>query len=927
MLLLVIAFSSCNKLEITMPRGPQGPQGDQGIEGLSAYEVWVRAVGDGSIDDWNGGTEIYDYFIYLKGKDGADGKDGKDGRDGLSAYEVWMEYISSGDVDDPQNPGAKWSPSRNSLKDFFTFLTGPKGSDGLVPYIGGNGNWWIGNKDTGCPARGAKGDKGDKGDKGETGLSAYEYWVECVKRRIIIHEGDTTEVEFFRYFEGKDGADGLTPFIGDNGNWWIGDIDTGVPAAGQDGKDGVDGRDGKDGVDGRDGKDGVDGQDGKDGKDGKDGRDGKDGADGQDGKDGLDAYQVWKEQVISKEGLENPGNGVYPVEEYPLWPADKVSLQDYWDYLQGRDGKSAYEIWKEMVLSYQGLVNPGNGVYDLEEYPLWPKDKIDLSDYYDYLRGRNGDDGEDGKDGKDGESYKETIYIENVVDGYYNVAPVNSLMLISWNTATSAIDTTYETVSPITGGAAFIVTSDGGAILPGCQVTFTDLTGKTTYTKTSDEDGYIYLTRDELPEYKAGDPSGFNKNNAVKPTSFTFNGKTITDETRIAKSCIVPYRVNLEFPSDTYDVNISGYPHEDVVWNANVSRIVEGKPVVVRGRNTTNTVVTVGCGRAVLDNKKQPYGYFNYMNKADSQTNSVALASSSISKDGKILLQAGAYYSSSQAVTVQYQLKRPVVDDGSISTMYRTLSYGDGANPAQISVHYTVGTSATITPDYGMKITNPFKVHVPELRRMGNLDVTGKTGSSISYNGKTVRDLNDESTVEVNRSNYELVIGKTSFSFGFDLSSFGQCYIRKTFVKEENGEKVIEFQRYDSLMSFLSSTSTIITSRQTLTNFRNSGYLNGSKIDNSITIYYRPLSNRSLEIFALENDVEGPCLIRNVYDGFNLKFDNVEVNLGGSNIVSYAPVSGTFHYVEGEYVAKPELGGMTYRVQTIIDGKTDPAAL
>lgn len=889
-----IVFSSCNKLEITMPRGPQGPQGEQGIEGLSAYEVWVRAVADGSVTDWTGGTEIYDYFVYLKGKDGVDGKDGKDGRDGLSAYEVWKEYISSGDVDDPQNPGTKWSPSRNSLKDFFTFLTGPKGSDGLVPYIGGNGNWWIGDKDTGCPARGAKGDKGD------TGRSAYEYWVECVERNIIDYEGEITEVEFFKYLEGKDGSDGLTPFIGENGNWWIGDLDTGVPAAGKDGADG---------------------------KDGQDGKDGEDGADGQDGKDGLDAYQVWKAQVLSEEGLENPANGVYDPEEFPLWPKDKVTLQDYWEYLQGRNGKSSYDIWKEMVLSEEGLVNPGNGVYDLEEYPFWPKDRIEMSDYWDYLKGSDGDDGEDGKDGKDGETYKETLYLDNVVEGYFNVAPVNSLMIINWNTATSTIDTTFETVSPITGGAAFIVTSDGGAILPGCQVTFTDLTGRITYSKTSDEEGYIYLTREELPDYRSGDPSGFDRNNAVKPSEFIFNGKTVNDEARIAKSCIVPYRVNLEFPSDSYDVNITKYPHDQVVWNSNVNRMVEGKKVVVKGKDKANTVVEVGCGRAVLDGRKQPYGYFNYMNKADSLTNAVSIALSSSSSDARILLQSGAFYSNNQTVTIQKIISRPVVEDSSVSTLYSNLTFGDGPQPSRISVHYLTGPSSALTPDYGMKITSPYTVHVPELRKMGSLDVTGKSGSNISFNGKTVTDLNGESAVEVNKSNYELVIGKTSFSFGFDLSSFGQCYVRKTSVKNEGGKKTIEFQRFDSLNSFLSSTTSSITGTQKLTTFYNSGFLNGSRIDNNIEINYRILSNHTLELFSLEKKVEGPCLIRNVYDGFDLKFNCFEVNLGGVNIVSYAPVTGKFHYKEGEYFAEPELNGKTYKVQTIIDGKTDPSAL
>ena len=58
------------------------------------------------------------------------------------------------------------------------------GADGLTPTIGDNGNWYLGDTDTGKPSRGDKGDKGDKGDTGETGAtgaagaagkSAYSY--------------------------------------------------------------------------------------------------------------------------------------------------------------------------------------------------------------------------------------------------------------------------------------------------------------------------------------------------------------------------------------------------------------------------------------------------------------------------------------------------------------------------------------------------------------------------------------------------------------------------------------------------------------------------------------------------------------------------------------------------------------------------------
>lgn len=47
--------------------------------------------------------------------------------------------------------------------------TGAAGKDGLTPHIGENGNWWIGDTDTGISAKGAKGDTGAKGEKGDTG--------------------------------------------------------------------------------------------------------------------------------------------------------------------------------------------------------------------------------------------------------------------------------------------------------------------------------------------------------------------------------------------------------------------------------------------------------------------------------------------------------------------------------------------------------------------------------------------------------------------------------------------------------------------------------------------------------------------------------------------------------------------------------------
>lgn len=83
-----------------------------------------------------------------------------------------------------------------------------KGADGLTPYIGENGNWWIGAEDTGVNG---SGDDGETPYIGENG----NWWI---------GEADTGVRAA--------GTDGETPHIGDNGHWFVGDTDTGVAAQG-----------------------------------------------------------------------------------------------------------------------------------------------------------------------------------------------------------------------------------------------------------------------------------------------------------------------------------------------------------------------------------------------------------------------------------------------------------------------------------------------------------------------------------------------------------------------------------------------------------------------------------------------------------------------------------------------------------------------
>ena len=201
------------------------------------------------------------------GADGIDGKDGVNGNDGINgtngvngkdgknieiqkddlyirwhyAGGEWQNLVALADISGPAGQNGKTPEFRVNeamlqwryvgdevwlnLYDLSTLKgrdgeagqDGASGKDGNTPFIGENGNWWIGDTDTGVKATGEKGEKGDTGEKGETGAS---------------------------------GKDGNTPFIGENGNWWIGGTDTGVKAAGEKGEKGDTGDTGANGKDG-----------------------------------------------------------------------------------------------------------------------------------------------------------------------------------------------------------------------------------------------------------------------------------------------------------------------------------------------------------------------------------------------------------------------------------------------------------------------------------------------------------------------------------------------------------------------------------------------------------------------------------------------------------------------------------------------------
>lgn len=93
------------------------------------------------------------------------------------------------------------------------------------------------------------------------------------------------------YDPGVPGKDGITPTIGDNGNWYLGDTDTGKPSRGETGATGPQGPTGATGPAGPKGDTGDTGPKGPQGETGPAGADGQPGADGVPGADGKSAYQ------------------------------------------------------------------------------------------------------------------------------------------------------------------------------------------------------------------------------------------------------------------------------------------------------------------------------------------------------------------------------------------------------------------------------------------------------------------------------------------------------------------------------------------------------------------------------------------------------------------------------------------------------------
>lgn len=240
----VASIRNLGNVQLVGDSGGQGGEDGREVElrtNEETRQIQWRYVGEGD-DAWRD-------LVALDAITGGDGADGADGREvelqvasgyiqwryTTGADTAWKNLMSLSDLKgDPGEDGREVELQNNGTsiqwrykgetewKDLIALsdIAGSDGADGKQVELRVEGGYiqWKYDADSDwqnlialSALQGIKGDKGDKGDPGE---------------------------------------DGDTPYIGDNGNWWIGTTDTGIKAAGTNGANGKNGTNGKNGADG-----------------------------------------------------------------------------------------------------------------------------------------------------------------------------------------------------------------------------------------------------------------------------------------------------------------------------------------------------------------------------------------------------------------------------------------------------------------------------------------------------------------------------------------------------------------------------------------------------------------------------------------------------------------------------------------------------
>lgn len=243
--------------------GVNGTDGKNGINGKNGIDGKDGVDGKNGADgkDGKNGADGKDGKDGINGKDGIDGKDGADGKDGIDGKdgvdginaknievrraefyiqwryegEEWQNLVAIADIEGPA--GQNGTDGANGKTPEFRV------SENILQWRYVDDEIWLNLYDLTA----LKGADGRDGRDGKDGINGQDG-----------RDGADGQ-------NGSDGKDGKTPFIGENGNWWFGEIDTGIKAAGIDGIDGEKGDKGDKGDPGEKGDKGDKGDAGQNG--------------------------------------------------------------------------------------------------------------------------------------------------------------------------------------------------------------------------------------------------------------------------------------------------------------------------------------------------------------------------------------------------------------------------------------------------------------------------------------------------------------------------------------------------------------------------------------------------------------------------------------------------------------------------------------
>lgn len=213
-------FTNGKSYDLIIYDGKQGPQGIPG----SPFRISKTYA---SIKEMNEGYES----------------------DGLAIGELVV--ISSNERD--EDNGRLYVKDAKQYKFLFDMsgLPGIQGEPGQTPYIGENGNWYIGNDDLRVAAQGPQGQPGLTPHIGKNG---NWYIGDTDTQNVAVgKDGNTPYINQDGYWcigenvtsiraQAKDGIDGQTPYVDESGFWCIGTQKTqykAVGEVGQPGKNGV----------------------------------------------------------------------------------------------------------------------------------------------------------------------------------------------------------------------------------------------------------------------------------------------------------------------------------------------------------------------------------------------------------------------------------------------------------------------------------------------------------------------------------------------------------------------------------------------------------------------------------------------------------------------------------------------------------------